>query len=244
MIITSIKNVKSALSGPTLVKPNTPLVREDKKKLLRFLVFGVIIVAIILFTIACFIISSRKGNPPTDNVITEIITYSTDNPSEEPPIDNYIWIGNVNDPKYIKLPSVGIQGYIQNVGVDQNAQIAVPNNVHFAGWFVDSVRPGSLGLSIIDGHLNGTSRGGIFRNLESLKKDSEFEIEMGNGNILQFKVIDVVTVSLEKAVDVLFSQYPNVLSQLNLITCGGTYNKEAHKYEQRVIAIAEYIGSN
>jgi LPXTG-site transpeptidase (sortase) family protein len=211
---------------------------------------GICLSLVLLLVIATTLFVGKIFSPKVEKDIipfvegsTETVTNSTDTPEEEPPTDNFVWVGKSNDPKYIRLPSVSIEGYIQNVGIDQNSQIAVPNNVHFGGWFVDTVRPGELGLSIIDGHLNGTSRGGIFRNLKNVKVGDEFEVEIGDGTTQQYRVIDTQTLDNDKAADVLFSQKFGILSQLNLITCGGTYDKSAKIYEQRVIVISEHIGS-
>ena len=249
MIKTSIKISKDGPLGAIFVSNFSKFknkfqvkFKSNKKFRITFLI-SIVIVVIALILVVNFCLNNPKRGVITDNTLSEILTYSTDNPSEEPPGKDFVWKGNSLDPKYIKLPSVGIEGFIQNVGVDQNSQIAVPNNVHFAGWFVDTVKPGEVGLSIIDGHLNGTSRGGIFRNLEKLTIGDEFSIEMGNGNINTFKVKEVRTLDLDDAVDFLFSQQTNIMSQLNLITCGGTYNKEARIYEQRVIVISEHIGN-
>src|SRR5688572_10692007 len=74
------------------------------------------------------------GSPP--------VTYSTLTPDEQK-IDEskYSWQGAVDEPKYISLPSIGASGFIQNVGVDQNQQIAVTTNIYLSGWFTESAKP-------------------------------------------------------------------------------------------------------
>lgn len=171
----------------------------------------------------------------------EAITYSTDTPEETKPDSGYNWRGEPIDPKYIRLPSIGAEGFIQRVGVDQNQQVAVPNNVHVGGWFVDSVRPGQTGLSIIDGHVDGREADGIFKNLANLKENDEYSIEMGDGNTTRYRVIEVASVDTSGAANVLFSQKPNVKSQLNLITCGGDFDPSARSYNKRVIVSSELI---
>lgn len=91
----------------------------------------------------------------SDYVPAPVVTYSTETPEEKLPVDaGYSWKGQKNDPKRIVISKIGVDSLVQNVGVDQNQQIAVPNNIHIAGWFIDSVRPGESGLSIIDGHVS------------------------------------------------------------------------------------------
>lgn len=212
-------------------------IRQPKSVLV---VFGILA----LFTIATFIyLKGRKAHTPVLVQESSAVTYSTDNPSEEKPKDDYKWAGKADDPKYIRLSTIQTEGYIQNVGVDQHTQVAVPNNIHVAGWFTDSVRPGEKGLSIIDGHLNGLQKDGIFVHLQNLKKDDIFTVEFGNGTKKQFKVTDTVTVDTKEAANLLFSQNPNSVSQLNLITCGGNFDRSSRLYDKRVIVYSELVGS-
>lgn len=140
------------------------------------------------------------------------------------------------------MPSIGVDAYLQNVGVDQNKEVAVPSNIHMGGWFVDSVRPGDKGLSIIDGHLNGVHQDGIFINLDKVASGDTYTIEFGNGSKEQFRVKAVKVVDLDKAASVLFSQDPAITNQLTLITCGGVYDSKTKLYDKRVIVISELLG--
>jgi hypothetical protein len=236
--------VKKRLTALLNFRPWLEKFRKQKKfRILTLAVIGALV--ILVFAAVFFIWKARQSPlPATDNQeVSDVINISTDNPSEIPPGPDFVWKGQPDDPKYIRLPSVGVEGYLQKVGVDQHSEIAVPNNVFFAGWFVNTSRPGDPGLSIIDGHLNGTSIGGIFRKLVDIAPGAEFEVEMGDSSIKKFRVMQVLTVDNEKAAGVLFSQEATVKSQLNLITCGGNYDKTAHHYTQRVIVTAEYLGN-
>lgn len=182
----------------------------------------------------------RPDTPPPEST-PEVITHSTDTPDETKPEKGYEWKGAPNDPKYIKLPTINAEGFIQNVGVDQNKQVAVPTNIHMAGWFADSVKPGQKGLSIIDGHLDGKDADGIFIHLQDMKKDDTFTIELGDGSTKQFKVTSITTVDTKDAANVLFSQDPKATNQLNLITCGGNFDRSSRLYDKRVIVSSEVI---
>lgn len=204
----------------------------------KTLLFACGLALVIGVTVAAVILNSARKELSSDPV-AEVITYSTDRPDETKPDDETVWEGTDSDPKKIIIPSLGVNNYIQNVGIDQNQEVAVPNNIHYAGWFVDSVRPGDKGLSIIDGHLNGSTEDGIFIHLDKLKTGETFAIEFGDGSSRSFRVMTVDTVDLDKAASVLFSQHPTTTNQLNLITCGGTYNREARLYNKRIIVAAE-----
>ncbi len=178
----------------------------------------------------------------SDSLQDEILTYSTDTPDETPPGPNYPWRGQPQDPKKIIIPSLAVDGFIQKVGVDQNQQVTVPSNIHLAGWFVDSVRPGQPGLSIIDGHVDGrTTAAGIFGRLGELRRGDRFRIKRGDGQVLRYRVLDRVESDLDEAASVLFTQDLHVSSQLNLITCSGRYDRTAKTYDKRIIVSAELL---
>ena len=201
---------------------------------------GLVLTVVAIVVVVCLVVNNRQIPTLTDKV--EVVTHSTDTPSEQKPGSSYTWRGSANDPKKIVMPTAGIDAFIQNVGVDQNNQIAVPNNIHIAGWFVDSVRPGHKGLSIIDGHVDGrTANEGVFAALNTLNKGDEFTVEMGSGRVLRYHVSKVTTVATDEAASVLYSQNPSITSQLNLITCTGTYLKDQKTYDRRTIVASELM---
>lgn len=142
-------------------------------------------ILIILAMVAAFAWQSKRFMTTKNSVVV----YSTDKPNETKPANRYAWKGKPEDPKKIIIPSLDIDGYIQNVGVDQNKEVAVPNNIHIAGWFVDTVLPGQKGLSIIDGHVDGRTTDGIFKNLSQIKPGAQIQIIFGNGSSKTFKAL-------------------------------------------------------
>lgn len=182
------------------------------------------------------------GNRSPNWMVPGVLAYSVDEPDETLPGPDYPWQGAPDDPKKISIPSLSIDHFIQKVGVDQNQQIAVPNNVHIAGWFVDSMRPGQKGLSIIDGHVDGRLQpDAVFKQLAQAQKDAEITIIFGDGSSKTFRIISVLEVPATEAPAYLFSQNPSLISQLNLITCSGTYDSESRQYDKRIIVTAGLI---
>lgn len=216
--------------------------RSVSPYLLRRLIIGGLALLLIAAIVVGIVMMLFAGQQRQQIVQTsEVVTYSTDTPSEDRPDDTYRWRGASGDPMKLTISGIGVDAYIQNVGVDQNQQIAVPNNVHIAGWFIDSVKPGDKGLSIIDGHLDGVRGEGVFDNLESVAIGEVFTVEFGSGEKRDFRVKEVKTVGLNEAIDVLYSQDMSISKQLNLITCGGVYDTAKNEYDKRVIVISERV---
>lgn len=144
-------------------------------------------------------------------------------------------------PRSLRIASVGISGLIQPVGLTKTTAMAVPTNIYFAGWYTGSVRPGQPGLSIIDGHVSGRYVDGLFKNLAKVKPGAIIEVEFGDRTVKKFAVIDQRKLPDDRAAGYLFTKRANVPAQLNLITCGGTFNKTTGRYDDRVVVVARSI---
>lgn len=219
-------------------KKTTSLFRKvasNLKKRNLYLVIAVILVAAVSLLLIQRGASGNNGQG-SDDIIT-----STDRPSEVKPGADYDWRGGESDPKKIVIENINVDAFVQKVGVDKNQQIAVPNNVHIAGWFVDSAKIGEKGLSIIDGHVDGLTTGGVFKDLGKLKAGDVVKIEKGNGNLVSYEVMQNITVPTGESAGLLYSQDPKVESQLNLITCIGNFDTDSQTYDKRVIVTAKKL---
>ena len=196
-----------------------------------------IITAIVIFLLLSaggFVLNSKKYPKVAKSVI--------ERPTETEPLkDGYFWQGEAQDPKKLKIKKLGIDSFIQQVGKNENNEVAAPYNIYIAGWYRDSAKPGDKGLSIIDGHLDGYSKPGIFKDLKNLKPNDEIIIEKGDSSVVKYKVMKVEEVDSDKAVNYLFSQSPKIKSQLNLITCGGNYDTNKKVYDKRIIVSSELV---
>lgn len=178
-------------------------------------------------------------SPPRSS--SQLPTSSVQSASSDAPLRNYQWKGGAGDPKYIDLPTIGARGFVQKVGISKSLEIGVPSSIDLAGWFSGSAAPGSRGLSVIDGHVDGKSSPGIFLRLNKLLAGAKFTVELGDGSIKTYEVMSVTEVDTKNALNLLFSQDSAVVSQLNLITCGGPFNTQTRHYEKRVVVATKLV---
>ena len=172
---------------------------------------------------------------PNPTIPTEVITHSTDTPDETPPTeacDNYAVAAN--EPRKIEVPSIGVSGCNQKVGLDQNNAIAVPTNIHLAGWYTGSKVPSQSGVSIIDGHVLGRYNDAIFKDLKNLRENDIIRVQLGDTSWHEFTVISTGTYSVDKTMDEVYKPFEGE-SRLVLITCGGTYDRASSSYNERVV---------
>lgn len=183
--------------------------------------------------------ATHNPNPLPDGSLA--VTHSTDNPDETPINTESDYQVAPDQPRAIILSTIDTRGFIQKVGIDQHGAIAVPSNVHMAGWFVGEAKPGEPGLSIIDGHVQGRYQPGIFKNLHKLRPGDRFTVEFGDHSTKEFEVVSVNSYPTDEAAKHLFHRDESITSQLNLITCSGAYNRADRQYDQRLIVVSKAI---
>ena len=127
------------------------------------------------------------------------------------------------------------------VGITETNSVGVPNNIYFAGWFDNSPLPGQKGLSVIDGHMRGTYKDAIFKRLGDVKNGEEIVIEFGDRSVKKFKVFASKKLPVDRSAQYLFNKNPDIASQLNIITCSGTFDKTSRTYSDRIVVSAKPI---
>lgn len=163
-------------------------------------------------------------------------------PSDDKPDDGAISSYQVspNAPRYIRIASQSVNARVKNLGLTSTGAVDAPANVHDAGWYRDSVLPGSKsGVSLILGHVSGWSTPGVFKNIKSLSPGEIIEIEKGDGTILRYSVEKTEEYSVD-AVDMakILHEVPTGEHSLRLMTCSGNYNKQTDSYESRTVVYA------
>jgi len=204
----------------------------------------ILIVGVLLLIIGALVFVHRyykTHGVPTLPVPDQTITSNTGEPEESKPAANVMAQYSVpaGQPRSIRINSIGVYGLIQKVGTTKNDAMAVPSNIHFAGWYTGSAIPGNSGLSIINGHVLGRYGDAIFRQLAKVKSSDEIEIEFGDHGIKKFEVVETITLPAGISTARLFTQNADIPAQLSLITCTGKFDKVSQSYTDRVIVIAK-----
>lgn len=170
----------------------------------------------------------------------QTVTTSTDRPDESDfNCDDYRVAPD--QPLRITIDSINVNGCIQKVGIDQQNRVAAPQNIHMAGWYTGSAKPGESGVSLIDGHVQGRYKPGVFKKLDKLKPGDSIIVTRGDDTTSAFAVMNVRRYPADEAAAHMLAKEPDVDSQLNLITCGGAYDPALNSYEQRTIVTARRV---
>jgi len=144
-------------------------------------------------------------------------------------------------PVLLEIPKIGVSANVQSVGLNSKNEMGVPSNDWDVAWYNLGTKPGKIGSAVIAGHLDSqTGQPAVFWNLDKLGIGDEIFVTDGGNNKKSFQVISVVkyetgTAPMEK----IFGSNDGVY--LNLITCGGVWDKAKNNYSERFVVFAEYV---
>ncbi len=148
-----------------------------------------------------------------------------------------------NKPRYFSIPYLGIiNARIVEIGLKNQGEMATPYNIYDTGWYTGSVLPGQIGATIINAH-GGNLGYGIFRTLPKLPVGETIKIEMGDGRIFTYRVVESVTKELgddaNNYMNTAFTPINPNGNTLTLITCTGDWWESSQTYSQRLFVRAE-----
>lgn len=146
---------------------------------------------------------------------------------------------SIGVPVNIKIPSIKVDGVIEKVGLKTDGSMDVPKQPLDAAWYELGPRPGEIGSAAIDGHVNwyyGAT--GVFADLRKVKPGDKITVQDDKGAIISFVVRGSrMYAAAADAVDVFKSS--DGKAHLNLITCDGTWDKNAKQYTKRLVVFAD-----
>jgi sortase A len=144
-------------------------------------------------------------------------------------------------PVRIKIPSIGVDANVEQVGLKADGSMDTPKDFGDTAWYKDGPLPGTAGNAVIDGHVNNAlTKAGVFENLSKVNAGDYVSVYDAQGHALLYSITRVVDYPYDNAplAEVFSSQGP---SQLVIITCDGDWVSSAHSYNQRLVVYAVLI---
>jgi len=209
--------------------------------------FFLLISSAIWFVVAGFGSSGSQDSAqiePAGTSRTDTTQESVDTP--EQPTPNRIGevvpqsqaiIGSV--PIGLEIPAIGVRSEVIPVGVDQDRQVEIPDDISQVGWYRFGATPGTgVGSSVIVGHRDGRNFGlGAFYELENLKVGDPISVTNEAGDLVTYQVTGVESIKKSKLpLRELFRE--DGAETLTLISCIGYYEPGVG-YEANIIVSAE-----
>ena len=149
-------------------------------------------------------------------------------------------------PVRLDIDRIGVHSDLHDLGLDDAGAIEAPSGARYdqAAWYRYSPAPGSLGPSIILGHVDSAANGpSVFFRLAELVAGDRISVTRADGSTARFTVDEVRRYPKE---DFPTQRVYGDLDHagLRLITCGGAFNESSGHYEDNIIVFARLSGAS
>ncbi|MCP3032908.1 class F sortase [Halobacillus sp. A1] len=200
-----------------------------------------------------------NSSEPEEDTRGELSSQSDENltpPEEDVPLDEEFTILNDQEtlekfqtekkqeegitPTHIKIPSIDVDAPIEQVGILDNGQMGVPQEMEKVGWFEPGTKPGENGNSVLAGHVDSKTGPAVFFKLDQLEEGDDIIVSDEEGTELTYTVKRMESYPYtDSPIDEIFGQTDQ--KNLNLITCTGTFNREAGTHDERLVVYTELV---
>ena len=141
-------------------------------------------------------------------------------------------------PVRVSIPALKVTDTaIIGLGQQADGAMQVPTDAKTVGWYTKAPTPGSLGPSVLAGHVDFHGRPGTFARLAGLRAGNEITIGRSDGSTAVFGVTKVERYAKDR--------FPSAAvygpidhAGLRLITCGGDFDSGAGHYQDNIVVYA------
>jgi hypothetical protein len=145
-------------------------------------------------------------------------------------------------PSTLRVRRLGLDQPLVRLGVDGAGALEPPGRPEDVGWFTGSVTPGETGPSVIAGHVTWNGVPAAFFRLGAMHRGDGVEVGRADGSTAVFAVTSVRR--YPKTHFPTARVYgPTDHAALRLITCGGRYDADRHRYDDNVVVFARLVGA-
>jgi sortase (surface protein transpeptidase) len=145
----------------------------------------------------------------------------------------------------VRIPAIGVRSGLLRLGLNADGTMQVPplsTAPGEAAWYKYSVTPGQIGVSVIEGHVDGYRGPAVFFRLGALRPGDRIDVKLASGVIAVFRVTGVR--------EYLKSHFPARTiyggahhAALRLITCGGSFDYATRHYLSSTVVFASLAAS-
>ncbi len=142
-------------------------------------------------------------------------------------------------PVRLKIPKINIDADFVYVGLMPDGTMDSPKGPINVGWYKLGFRPGEIGSAVIAGHFGWKDNiKAVFDDLSKLRKDDKIYVEDFKGETYTFIVREIKKYGALADADEVFNSIDGI-AHLNLITCGGVWNKSEKSYSNRLVVFTD-----
>ncbi len=143
-------------------------------------------------------------------------------------------------PMRLRIPDIYVDTNFVELGLQENGEVEVPEGYEEVGWYTKGPTPGELGPAVVLGHVDSYKGPGVFLSLGQLRPGDYVYVDREDGTTATFRVTE-----LERYDRSEFPKekvYGNIdHAGLRLITCSGTFNRDAQEYNRVLVVYAVLV---
>jgi sortase (surface protein transpeptidase) len=141
-------------------------------------------------------------------------------------------------PTRLRIPKIHVDAPVETVGLETSGAMQKPSAPDVVAWYGYGPTPGSAGAAVLAGHVDSVHGPAVFWSLQDLHAGDVVEVELLGSHVFRF-VVDSSSLYVPEAapIDLIFS--PTGPPRLNLITCGGVFDRSRHAYDHRLVVFAK-----
>ena len=144
-------------------------------------------------------------------------------------------------PVRIGIPAIQVSADITSLGLNRDGTVEIPKDPDEAGWYRKGPAPGEPGSAVILGHVDSTVGPAVFYRLKDLDRGDQIAVGLGGGTVAHFEVARVAHYAIEDFPRrKVYAGTPD-RPALNLVTCGGKYDREAGGYQSNVVVYTTFL---
>lgn len=144
-------------------------------------------------------------------------------------------------PVAVDIPTIGVGAAVDPLSVDRDGALQVPTDFNRVGWYAGGSKPGEPGPAVLAGHIDSYSGPAVFYDLDKLRQGDDVIVRRVDGSQVTFTVQRKAT--YKKTVFPTKDVYGSTEAPtLRLITCTGTFDDNAHSYEDNLVVYATLKG--
>ncbi|MFC8699115.1 class F sortase [Streptomyces parvus] len=145
-------------------------------------------------------------------------------------------------PLSITIPAIDVTSPLEDLGLGKNRAMETPRDPDRAGWYTPGPTPGSVGPSVIAGHVTWDGAPAVFFKLTELDPGDRIDVRREDGSTAAFTVDRTAVYPKDEFPTV--EVYRNLdHAGLRLITCGGEYSASDSRYADNVVVYATLTDS-
>jgi LPXTG-site transpeptidase (sortase) family protein len=144
-------------------------------------------------------------------------------------------------PIILEIPAIDVEADITRLGLNADRTVQVPQDADDAGWYTKGPAPGENGSAVILGHRDSKTGPAVFYRMMELERGDKVAVKLSDDSVAHYQVVRVAQYANEDFPAPKVYAKSNGRPALNLVTCGGTYDRDAGGYQSNIVVFTKYL---